>query len=114
MRGDHKVVASAQKRVGNVLLQHGSIKLNGVASHAALTETYSETAADPPPMTVAEFEHLAGVFQESMADELQLVVVPEVVSAADTVRLKVRRDLLKKNPLLRRQIIKQTDPANSL
>jgi hypothetical protein len=34
--GGRKVVASAQRRIGEAVLQHGSIKIGGVAYHAAL------------------------------------------------------------------------------
>lgn len=66
MSGAQKVVASAQVRKGTCLLQHGSIKLNGVVGHPALGGNQSDLHRNvnylPENELSAAFETLSDVF----------------------------------------------------
>ncbi len=60
--GQRKVIASAQKRLGDAFLQHGSIKLNGVAPHAALPNVSEETKPFVQPLDRSTFDSLCEKF----------------------------------------------------
>jgi lipoate-protein ligase A len=56
-----KVVASAQRRIGHALLQHGSIKLDGVAIHVAL-EGMATSDQKLQPLGKRQFDQMADRF----------------------------------------------------
>lgn len=62
-----KIVASAQRRIGTTIFQHGSIKINGVVSHPAIPLARGETMAGsdrPGPLGARLFDRLALTFVE--------------------------------------------------
>ncbi|HVP06944.1 MAG TPA: hypothetical protein VMS71_03805, partial [Candidatus Acidoferrum sp.] len=63
--GERKVVASAQKRLGNAFLQHGAIKLNGVVSHGALPNASTDVIQFMQPLDRPTFDSLSGRFVEA-------------------------------------------------
>ncbi len=65
--GERKIVASAQKRLGNAFLQHGSIKLNGVVSHAALPNLSEEPMHFAQPLDRSAFDNLSRQFVEALS-----------------------------------------------
>ncbi|MBD3258649.1 hypothetical protein GF377_09475 [candidate division GN15 bacterium] len=110
-----KIIASAQRQVDGVVLQHGSIKLAGLAAHPALGMIAAEASdADLQQIEDKEFDRLAGHFRASVEAGLGVRfdtggVVSEEQTAIDAVVAWVR-----KNPLARRDPIKQTTSAKSL
>ncbi len=109
-----KVVASAQKRVGSVLLQHGSIKLAGVAGHPALEGLSESVMSGLQPVGRKEFSATAAVYCEAMADSLGLSFTASDLSKAQTKRLEMLRECVKKNALRRRHIIERFTCHDSL
>jgi lipoate-protein ligase A len=100
--GKGKVVASAQKRVGSAFLQHGSIKLRGVAGHKALDGANSDRPESLQPIdsdTFSSVSHLFGkvcgvhfgvAFENSESHD----ILPEILSDAE----KLRKNALQKRP----------------
>jgi lipoate-protein ligase A len=115
MAGDRKVVASAQRQVEGVILQHGSIKLRGVALHAALPGLSATAQAGVNRMVTAESwmnasEMFRMTMQESLKDDLEPGPVgAECENEVARAALRVQND-----PLGRRPHVKQTGLANSL
>jgi lipoate-protein ligase A len=60
--GDRKIVASAQKRTRTAFVQHGSIKLSGIAPHPALNGVAFETAGSLQPIDADAFSRAAALF----------------------------------------------------
>jgi lipoate-protein ligase A len=57
-----KIVASAQRQLGGALLQHGSIKINGLATHPALPRPDEATPHTLQPVGKERFDYLATLF----------------------------------------------------
>jgi lipoate-protein ligase A len=74
---EKKVVASAARRHGDAVLQHGAIKLAGAAAHPALHGLEAEGATysvDPQPISDEARLHACGLFHEIMARRLGIDV----------------------------------------
>lgn len=104
-----KIVASAQRRIGDTFLQHGSIKLSGPAGHPALrmpSEGIVEEAT-VQPLSEAAFERLGEAFVASFARffdvELQLLQL----TSLDDGRLEEAAVKIKEKALVKREIIEQ-------
>lgn len=107
MRGDRKIVASAQKRLPGGILQHGSIKLSGVASHPALCDPPA-TLGDLKPVDRDGFRRLSVLFSESLCHYLALShSVRDQLTAAECEEVEARRRYVEKNRLSRRYVIEQ-------
>jgi lipoate-protein ligase A len=113
--GVSKVVASAQRRIGNILLQHGSIKLAGVAGHPALPGL-DDTAALTPlePVTADCFARYASLWTTSVGSALGLDVSRTELPVSELDRIQLAATTLSKNALSRRDPIKQIIPRLSL
>ncbi len=111
-----KIIASAQRRVGAAYLQHGSIKLHGVASHPALATKLlaGSSGTDIPPISREDFGLMAGLFVQEMGLYFELELKESYLTTPDQYEVKNRMSFLKKNPVLRRDIFKHWSSANSL
>ena len=102
---EKKVVASAARRLGAALLQHGAIKLAGVASHPALYGLEAERATysvDPQPISEEERLYADRVFHEIMA---RLLGIDMTAGLFGHTELTEQNDLaltVKQSPLERR------------
>jgi len=109
-----KVVASAQKRTGHVLLQHGSIKLAGVAVHPALDGPHVDMTCDLQPAGRKELTEAAKACQAAMADHLGISLAPATLSALQAARLETLSCFVRNNALKKRQIIERMTYVDSL
>jgi len=109
MAGARKIVASAQRRVGSALLQHGSIKIAGVAYHAALDgpECPGNRERDLHPVTAHEFQSHAALFFEELGQFLGLACERAELCRSEEEAVQERRVMVEKFPVERRDIIKQ-------
>ncbi|MEW5994909.1 MAG: hypothetical protein AB1744_11010 [Candidatus Zixiibacteriota bacterium] len=116
LSGSHKVVASAQRRFGSVLLQHGSIKLNGIPIHPALTRHPGRSfcATKGESLGQARFGELAGTFVGVMSSFVgtQIRVTEDIVEGNRELEGWVHD--VRKNPLAARDIFERTSKASSL
>jgi lipoate-protein ligase A len=114
LHDQQKIIASAQKRLSSCLLQHGAIKLRGLASHPSLPGVPGIVERPQGIPNSEEFAELAELlrgaatkkfgipFRDGQLDESQIMLRDQIVAG------------VKKNPLGQREIIKQRTDANSL
>jgi len=116
MGAQGKLVASAQRRVGETFLQHGSIKLNGLAFHPALTlsATNSLNFSDIQPLKESRFEEFSPVFCESTGKSLGFAFEPVELDEVDLMEISTYEDSIKKKSLGQRDLIKQSPNLMSL
>jgi len=115
MLDGRKIVASAQKRVSGALLQHGSIKLLGVASHAALDGGRIGRARSLPAVSEQAFEATARLFCEVVGQALGVSFAAPTGRAGKTFEgLEGEVEMVKKNAWQRRLIVAQKDRTASL
>ncbi|MBU0985172.1 MAG: hypothetical protein KKA42_14955 [candidate division Zixibacteria bacterium] len=100
-----KVVASAQKQQGGILLQHGSIKLDGLVSHPALPVAATVHSGASPALDQRRFAVLADLFRTRLGEALGVVFVEQTASEGSFADHTAR---VKKNALVRRDPIKQS------
>lgn len=109
-----KIVASAQKQIRGVVLQHGSIKISGLSPHPALDPAAPSPGPVTQPVDRKEFERSARLFSEVMGGQLGADLerakrLPSMASA-----LEERVCAVTKKALSRRDMIKQISEPNSL
>lgn len=111
--GNQKVVASAQRRIGSVTLQHGAIKISGAASHPALELSSGklESSGRIPALEEERFDESADLFSSEVAFRLQLELKRTVLSGIEKQQLRRRRQYVKKCPLERRRLNKRYAPG---
>lgn len=111
-----KIVASAQRRIGATFLQHGSMKLHGVASHPALAidALPGSSSFDLQPITREELSSMASLFVQEVGLFFGLAFEERNLSRKDYDDVKNRAAFLKKNPLSRRDIFEHWSPVSSL
>ena len=102
---NRKIIASAQKRLGTSLLQHGSIKLNGVVSHPALDDGVTGQGLSEQLIVNKDFNETAEIFGEVLASFLNLTPVAADISPQEMEEVKSRRTAIKKNSLNQRQVL---------
>jgi lipoate-protein ligase A len=114
LSGGTKVAASALKRMNGAFLQHGSIKLNGLASHPAL----SRVGADPDyllqPIGKKRFTVAAGSFRAAFEEAFGSELLEKPLLDEQRRELVRRTEDVKKKALNRRVIIAQTRWRKSL
>jgi lipoate-protein ligase A len=103
--GDRKIVASAQRRSGDGLLQHGSIKLGGRAPHQALGDDVQTTCAPPQALEKKQLDLLSPIFTSALADVLGVTI--EICPCEEAVAAAVgdRCQTVARNALDRRDIL---------
>ena len=109
-----KIVASAQRRLDGALLQHGSIKIHGIASHPSLRNTTESSSSPLQPVDRKEFGCLSRLFSDSLADSLELTIMTGGSSFPTEKWFRRTLENVKKNPLMQREILKQNKTLESL
>lgn len=104
--GGHKVVASSQRRIGTAMLQHGAIKLSGVAVHPALDGKTTEIES-LPILTAEHFTSLVTTFAAKVGDALDLSIDFPQLTVFQEQAISHRYEYVRKYALNRREIIKQ-------
>ncbi|RKX27699.1 MAG: hypothetical protein DRP45_00320 [Candidatus Zixiibacteriota bacterium] len=108
-----KIVASAQRQIRGVILQHGSIKLSGVVSHPALTVSHTD-GSKPQPIGREQLDMLAHLFLRSMTKALGVTLKPGLVSSRVDSIVRFHTDVIERYPLSRRFSVEQDAPPGSL
>jgi lipoate-protein ligase A len=110
----HKIVASAQRQLRGVILQHGSIKVSGVVAHPALDATALTSDVTSQAVDKEGFELTARLFARVMG--AQLGVDLEYAGSLPSMEAALRDRVCEvtKKALARRDIIKQIAKPNSL
>ena len=101
---DIKVLASAQRRVGDAILQHGSIKMHGPVPHPALPDLTMKSSHTGQPLGRNELERLAGVFGRALCDIIGATGFSLSGSLDPFPDLGKRFLYLRENPLLKRDL----------
>lgn len=101
--GGEKIIASAQRRIGDAVLQHGSIKTNGVVQHDALPMI--ETGRDLfTAIQSVECEHLNSAAKEYFAAMAESFGIEwEISEISDSAWLAQRTAQIMSAPLGRRE-----------
>ena len=108
-----KVVASAQRRIANVLLQHGSIKLFGDIPHGALGDSGGRSESGLPELTDKIFHEASVHFREVLAESFGLNLTAVSLDEHQQKQLLRWAANLRKNPFQARQTIKQITCSDS-
>ncbi len=113
--GSGKIIASAQRRIGATILQHGAMKLRGIAPHAALSGLARRNfcAADIMPIAQDRFNLMASLFAQEMGAFFGIRFEERQFREADRENVARRASILKKNPLARRDFFEHLPPVNS-
>lgn len=106
----HKVAASAQCRVGSCWLQHGSIKLGGLARHPAL----DGESLVLPDLSREMFDRAAQAMRKSALDLLGIELMRAEFDDCAMRDVSSREKSIMKNRLEVRQLIKQSGTPDSL
>lgn len=116
LQNGRKIVASAQRRLGNLVLQHGAIKINGVSSHPALSQDLpmERKSLNGIVMNEGSFNALAESYQHILSSHLNLRPVSRDFGQDERRLLARHRQALLENPLDRRNPVKHYRGANSL
>jgi hypothetical protein len=114
--GSRKIIASAQRRIKATILQHGAMKLYGIAPHPALggQPRRNFCAFDTTPIAKNRFDLMASLFAQEMGAFFGLLFEERQLGEADWEKVAYRTAILKKNPLARRNFFEHPLPANSL
>jgi lipoate-protein ligase A len=102
--GDMKIVASAQRKVKSGILQHGSIKVSGVASHPALPDIPSGDLKSPQSLDRSHLEALAPIFSRAFSAVLGVPASSLIEADNPFTGLAQRVAALEENPLLKRDL----------
>ncbi|MFZ5980417.1 MAG: lipoate--protein ligase family protein [Candidatus Zixiibacteriota bacterium] len=114
MVGEKKIIASAQKRHEGSLLQHGSIKINGLMSHPALNGCGEGAKAVKQPVAMKEFNETATLFRIKLEEHLGMNFQEGKLTAREVDEIKKIEEAVKKNALKKRVVFKQFVTVNSL
>jgi lipoate-protein ligase A len=101
-----KIVASAQRQIGSAFLQHGSIKLTGIASHPALPGV-PDAVSDLQPIPVEQFHVLARQFKMAFEAAIGGALDESETSWSDRESLRQRVREVHRDPLGRRDNFEQ-------
>lgn len=112
--GGRKVIASAQKRLSDAMLQHGSIKLYGLIEHPALDPDVDNITDIAPLLSQNLFGQQAEQFRLVMGQALGVDFAPATDDGLLDPSLSQRISIVAAQPVGRREIVKQTPPASSL
>ena len=101
-----KIIASAQRKFGNVILQHGSIKINGIVKHPAI-DIATNNSIDYQQVTDVEFRIAASEMQKAFEKQFSLCYLPQIMRPELNNKIIILAEKLSENPFLKRKIIKQ-------
>ncbi|HPI33213.1 MAG TPA: hypothetical protein PLR32_07850 [candidate division Zixibacteria bacterium] len=104
-----KLAASAQRRMGHTLLQHGAIKPGGVAYHPALDGPVCppERTVAPDPVWAQHLHTWSGIFFASLGRSLGVACDEAVLSEDEERVLDGWAEAVREKALERRDCIKQ-------
>ncbi|GEM_PF-557737 len=94
--GGRKLVASAARQCRSVILQHGAIKIHGVAPHAALRmgrQAGQQCPHGKQPVTAQALSRAGRFFREEMSNSFGICLQPRMFTAKEeeeAVRLVLR------------------------
>jgi len=116
MAEKQKIIASAQRRVDGALLQHGSIKINGVVNHPALGGTVADNRLGGNTQQVTEvlFNRYAYDFKMAFDEILKINFDLGTLMKTDEEMILKRSNLIQKKSFAKREIIKQQNVDESL
>ncbi|MEW5795861.1 MAG: hypothetical protein AB1772_05825 [Candidatus Zixiibacteriota bacterium] len=112
-----KILASAQRQIGSAVLQHGSIKLRGVAFHPALPTMSKAFGGLPQSHDRSDVERKAEQFAREVAAVLGVAAEGQMCAANDLeafVGLTDRWRSIREAPLMRRDLIEHHTGKDSL
>lgn len=104
---DQKIIASAALQYGSAVLQHGSIKLHGVATHPALpgaTDRGGQRSAEPPVESQDSFWEAAQILSRTMGRQLGVAFASDATDYTADEGLIKHLERVRKNPHDRRLI----------
>lgn len=101
MQDDQKVVASAQRRFGPGLMQHGSIKLGGVVAHPALGD-FAPLEQLPQPIDKKEFATYTTLFGEVFASHLGVKLAERDLSVSEQAEIREYAGWVNENRVIKR------------
>ena len=99
-----KILAAAQRRVRTAILQHGSIKINGVAPHPALPDLVPGDSWNAQPLDRSRLEVLAMSFGRSFSGFFGDSDFTVSDSSYPFPELRQRVASLRENPLSKRDL----------
>ena len=108
---NQKIIASAQRRVAGALLQHGSIKINGIKHHDALALNnvkYVELN-EIEKLTHSGFESCLPLFFTTFSNVFSAEVRKGLLSENEKISLKKRETAVRNKSLEKRELIKQNE-----
>ncbi|MCH8027998.1 MAG: hypothetical protein IID63_07730 [candidate division Zixibacteria bacterium] len=111
-----KIVGSAQRRINDTFLQHGSIKLAKQAEHPALSKK-AECEPEPDETQWIMGENLSDIsesFSRNLAGTLGISLSSRTLCEQEEKAIESSTKFLMKNPLMKRNLIKHSDPVVSL
>lgn len=99
--GGKKIVASAQRQIRGVLLQHGSIKISGLAAHPALPDLPARCFVQP--LGPERFDYLAELFCRHLGLALKLTIesAEELLESEEQFKKQLAR--VRREPLSSRE-----------
>jgi len=106
--GGRKIVASAQRRIGDAFLQHGSIKLNGVSQHPALGGKPLDNRELHSGLSSVQFDGLAEIFLSTTVSHLALDPCHAELSEAQFKQIQTASTAIRKKPLECRESLNST------
>ncbi len=111
-----KIIASAQRRIGDCFLQHGSIKINGVAGHPALNSNYNNSLDRSKIQRLGEsdFHQYSEVFCASMGGSLGVPFRVVETREIDEKELAGFELLVREKSIFRRDSVKQSEESGRL
>lgn len=115
--GNGKLVASAARRYGATILQHGAIKIGGLVHHPALNfgDTLQQSVdVDPQPVARGKFEMAAKVLCKQMSECLQVRFQSQQFSPEEVTEVFRQSETLNKKALIRRDSFKHRSCTISL
>ena len=114
MSREGKVVASAQRRVVDCLLQHGSIKLAGVALHPALHLTKGHPETSLKPVDRIRFAKLSELFRIALGQAFQIPLNQTITASTSSLEIGAHASHIREFPMSTRETFAQTPAQISL
>lgn len=116
VKGNIKIIASAQRRYKGSIFQHGSIKVNGHATHPALPLSDYEINFDNKINILSKsmFENLSSRFVSTFADALNFKYGELIINDDDKSDINFMREYVRNNNLKKRDLFKSPSKAEIL
>ena len=111
-----KVVGSAQRRINNTFLQHGSLKLSDYSEHPALSkEAECETKADEIQwVKTNRLTEISESFRRRLTEAFGISLSGTTLNNQEQKSIRILSECLKNNPLQKRDLIKRSGQVESL